>query len=603
MKKLGIVLALVAGLGISGFAQQQDSRLEGIEAELEKVLDTWNAPGFSVVVVEKDQVVYSKGFGYRDYENELPATPQTLYAIGSSTKAFTAALLGKLRDDGQLKFEDSPIQYIPDLKFKNNELNNMVTIRDLITHRTGLPRHDISWYLFSTDSRDSLVQRIAHHEPFAKVRETWYYNNFMYLLQGVISEKLYGKSWEDNIAEQFFEPLGMSSSTAKIDGLKNGNEAAFGYKLKSDSIITKMDYYDIAAMGPAGSINSNVEDMAKWLQMWIAGGKYNGEQILSPGYIQEAISPHMVMSSAPPTAESPDLHLSSYGYGWMVSSYKGHYRVEHGGNIDGFSANVAFFPTDSVGIAVLVNQNGSSVPNIVRNIISDKMLGVEATDWNQLIKERADKAKAEQDSAQVSMSSSQKKGTRPTHNLREFEGDYTNPGYGKFTVELKNDSLFANAPTQAMWLKHVHYNVFMPYPVENGLPDTLEMSPLRLNFRIGDSGDISALTVKLEPTVDALEFRRKPKEVEVDTEKLKEYEGEYELGGQRIRFYLKENDDSTLYLFVPGQPEYDLLAIDEDTFTLKIVEGFTIRFERNEDEKIQEAVFVQPNGTFRAKRK
>ncbi|MBS9525323.1 serine hydrolase [Litoribacter alkaliphilus] len=603
MKKLGIVLALVAGLGISGFAQQQDSRLEGIEAELEKVLDTWNAPGFSVVVVEKDQVVYSKGFGYRDYENELPATPQTLYAIGSSTKAFTAALLGKLRDEGKLKLEDSPIKHIPELQFKNNELNNMVTIRDLMTHRTGLPRHDISWYLFSTDSRDSLVQRIAHHEPFAKVRETWYYNNFMYLLQGVISEKLYGKSWEDNIAEQFFEPLGMSSSMAKIDGLKNGNEAAFGYKLKSDSIITKMDYYDIAAMGPAGSINSNVEDMAKWLQMWIAGGKYNGEQILSPGYIQEAISPHMVMSSAPPTAESPDLHLSSYGYGWMVSSYKGHYRVEHGGNIDGFSANVAFFPTDSVGIAVLVNQNGSSVPNIVRNIISDKMLGVEATDWNKLIKERADKAKAEQDSAQVSMSSSQKKGTRPTHNLREFEGDYTNPGYGKFTVELKNDSLFANAPTQAMWLKHVHYNVFMPYPVENGLPDTLEMSPLRLNFRIGDSGDISALTVKLEPTVDALEFRRKPKEVEVDTEKLKEYEGEYELGGQRIRFYLKENDDSTLYLFVPGQPEYDLLAIDEDAFTLKIVEGFTIRFERNEDEKIQEAVFVQPNGTFRAKRK
>lgn len=603
MKRIGMILCLLAGVNFSGLAQKEDTRLKGLDVELEEVLKTWNAPGFSVVVVEKDRIIYSKGFGFRDYENQLPATPQTLYAIGSSTKAFTSGLMGKLRDDGKLKFEDSPIKYIPELEFQNNELNNMVTIRDMMTHRTGLPRHDISWYLFSTDSRDSLVQRLAHQEPFAKVRETWYYNNFMFLLQGVISEKLYGKSWEENISDQFFQPLGMSSSTAKIEGLKNGKEAAYGYKLKNDSIITKMDYYDIAAMGPAGSINSNVEDLSNWLITWINGGKYKGEQIFSPGYIQEAISPHMVMSSAPPMAESPNLHLSSYGYGWMVSSYKGHYRVEHGGNIDGFSANIAFFPTDSVGIAVLVNQNGSAVPNIVRNIISDKMLGVEITDWNKQIKDRMDKAKAEQDDSKRSMGTRQKKGTRTTHNLREFEGEYSHPGYGKFIIEVQNDSLYANTKRQSMWLKHVHYNVFMPYPIENGLPDTLEMSPLRLNFRIGDSGDISALTVKLEPTVEALEFRRKPKEVQVDLSKMKEYEGEYLLGGQTVRFYLKEGDEGTLYLFVPGQPEYELLAIEEDTFTLKIIEGFTISFERDDKGKVSEAVFVQPNGTFTAKRK
>jgi CubicO group peptidase (beta-lactamase class C family) len=603
LKKIAISACLAAGLYSSIQAQGVDPRLEGLEEELEKVLETWDAPGFSVVVVDRDQVIFQKGFGFRDYENQLPVTPQTVFAIGSSTKAFTSALMGKLRDDGKLRLEDSPIKHVPELKFKNDELNNMVTIRDMMTHRTGLPRHDVSWYLFSTDSRDSLVQRLAHQEPFAKVRETWYYNNFMFLLQGVISEKLYGKSWEENIEEHFFSPLNMGSSTAKIDGLRQGSEAAFGYKLKNDSIITKMDYYDIAAMGPAGSINSNAEDMAKWLQMWIAGGKYNGEEILSPGYVQEAISPHMVMSSAPPTAESPNLHLSSYGYGWMVSSYKGHYRVEHGGNIDGFSANVAFFPTDSIGIAVMVNQNGSSIPNIVRNIISDRMLEVEVTDWNKQSKERMDKAKAGQASAQTSADGSRKKGTRTTHSLREFEGDYTHPGYGTFKVEVVNDSLFARTKGESMWLKHYHYNVFMPFPVENGFPDTLEMSPLRLNFRTGENGDITALTVKLEPTVDALEFRRKVKELAVDAGRMKEYEGEYDLGGQTIRFYLKEGDDSPLHLFVPGQPEYELLAIDEDTFTLKIIEGFTIRFGKDEEGNITEAVFVQPNGTFTAKRK
>lgn len=257
MKKLPLLILLFLTLTLT-FGQKKVSNdpYAGLDTELNKLLETWHVAGFAVAVVEKDKIVYSKGFGYRDYENKVPVTTNTLFAIGSSSKAFTSGLLGILKEEGKLNFEDSPIKHIPELRFKNAEMNDLITIRDIMTHRTGLPRHDISWYLFSTNSRDSLMQRIAYQEPFAKVREKWYYNNFMFLTQGVIAERITGKSWEENIDTHFFQPLEMKTSSTIINGLKTGTDASFGYQVKNDSIIKKMEYYDIAAMGPAGSINS-----------------------------------------------------------------------------------------------------------------------------------------------------------------------------------------------------------------------------------------------------------------------------------------------------------------------------------------------------------
>ncbi|WP_373497673.1 serine hydrolase, partial [Aquiflexum sp.] len=453
---LSIFISLVT---LTSFAQKQktDNRFAGLDTELEKVLQTWMAAGFAVAVVEKDKIIYSKGFGYRDYENKIPVTSNTLFAIGSSSKAFTSGLLGILREEKKLSFEDSPIKHIPELRFYNNEMNNLITIKDLMTHRTGLPRHDLSWYFFTTQSRDSLMQRIQYLEPFAKVREQWYYNNFMFLAQGVIAERITGKSWEENLQEKFFAPLEMNTSNAVIGGLKNGKDASFGYEVKNDSIVKKMDYYDIAAMGPAGSINSSVNEMSNWLITWINGGKFKGSQILPETYVKEAMSPQMIMANSIPDKEFPEMHISTYGYGWMASSYKGHYRVEHGGNINGFSANVAFFPMDSIGIVVLSNQNGSSIPGIVRNMISDRLLKVDKTDWNKIQKEKADEAKKQAAAGQAQSSSIQKKGTKTSHVLAEFTGDYLHPGYGAIDVQLERDSLFANTPYQKVWLKHFHY--------------------------------------------------------------------------------------------------------------------------------------------------
>jgi CubicO group peptidase (beta-lactamase class C family) len=602
MKNLFLFLLLIISIS-TAFGQKKSASdpYAGLDAELNKLLEIWDVAGFAVAVVEKDKIVYSKGFGYRDYENKVPVTPNTLFAIGSSSKAFTSGLLGILKEDGKLTFEDSPIKHIPELRFKNAEMNELITIRDIMTHRTGLPRHDISWYLFSTNSRDSLMQRIAYQEPFAKVRERWYYNNFMFLTQGVIAERITGKSWEENIESHFFQPLEMKTSSTVIDGLKNGKDASFGYEVKNDSVIKKMDYYDIAAMGPAGSINSSVTEMSNWVMTWINGGKFKGKQILPESYVKEAMSSQMVMSGGVPDKEFPDLHMSSYGYGWMVSSYKGHYRVEHGGNIDGFSANVSFFPSDSIGIVVLANQNGSVIPGLVRNIISDRVLKVTRTDWNKTFKERSDKAKAAEKEAEATKTSSQKKGTKPSHLLIEYTGDYSNPGYGSLEIIFKNDSLFAKAGKNNMWLKHYHYDVFAPYPVEEGKVDTLRGIPIQFNFRTNDSGDISSFVSKIEPAVDHLEFKRTPKGVIMDKAELEKYVGDYELPGIVAKTYIK--GENTLYLLVPGQPEYELLPLEKHKFALKILDGYKLEFVEDDSGKIAEVLFVQPNGTFKAKRK
>lgn len=602
MKNLFLFLLLTFSI-TTAFGQKKSStdRFAGLDIELNKLLETWHAAGFAVAVIEKDKIVYSKGFGYRDYENKTPVTPNTNFAIGSSSKAFTSGLLGILKEEGKLTFEDSPIKHIPELRFKNAEMNELITIRDIMTHRTGLPRHDISWYLFPSNSRDSLMQRIVYQEPFAKVRERWYYNNFMFLTQGVIAERITGKSWEENIDQHFFQPLEMKTSTTVIDGLKNGKEASFGYQVKNDSVIKKMDFYDIAAMGPAGSINSNVTEMSNWVMTWINGGKFKGKQILPESYIQEAMSSQMVMSGGVPDKEFPDLHMSSYGYGWMMSSYKGHYRVEHGGNIDGFSANVSFFPSDSIGIVVLANQNGSVIPTLVRNIISDRVLKVTKTDWNKTYKERSDKAKAAEKEALATKTSSQKTGTKPSHLLVEYTGDYSNPGYGTLEIIFKNDSLFAKAGKNNMWLKHHHYDIFSPYPVVEGKVDTVGGFGLQFNFRTNDSGEISSFVSKFEPAVDPLEFKRTPKGVIMDKAELEKYVGDYELPGIVAKTYIK--GENTLYFLVPGQPEYELLPLEKHKFALKILDGFKLEFVEGESGNIAEVLLVQPNGTFKGKRK
>jgi hypothetical protein len=393
----------------------------------------------------------------------------------------------------------------------------------------------------------------------------------------------------------------MNSTVFSIIDLQKSNNAAQGYAVKKDSLVYHLPYYNINAAAPAGSINSNVMDMSNWLVTWINGGKFHDKEILSPSFMQDAISSQTIVASGLPTKEKPDLYFATYGFGWMLSSYKGHYRVEHSGNIDGFSASTCFYPTDSIGIVVLSNQDGSSVPSIVRNLISDRLLGKPYFNWNDDLRNAYLKAVRQTAEANKTKTSTQKTGTKPSHALTEYEGSYNNPGYGTFDIFYKNDSLFARTPTRSIYLKHYHYDVFEPYILDDERFDATEDNNFRIEFNTGINGDIESLNaVGFEAPNIQLVFKKTAKERLVSKNELNQYEGNFTIAGTEIRFYTKENK---LCMSVPGQPEYELMATDKDKFRLKILDGYAVQFLHDEKGMINAVNLIQPNGTFKADKK
>lgn len=587
----------------SAFSQVKRSeiadQLVGIDSLLNKILKDQNAAGFAVAVVKGDEVIYNKGFGYRDVENKKPVTPNTLFAIGSSTKAFTASLIGLLEKEGKLKLDDKATSYLPALQFYNDEMNNQITLRDLMAHRTGLTRYDYSWLLFNTSNRDSIIARVKYMAPSAGVRQKWLYNNFMYLAQGMIVEKISGKTWEQNIKEKFFDPLEMTRSNTDIKAFQNDSDAALPYVTIKDSVIKKIDYYNINGMGPAGSINSSVQDMANWLKVWISGGYYHKKEILPSAYVGEAASAQMVMAGGLPS-QHKDVFFSNYGLGWMLSSYRGHYLVEHGGNINGFSANVAFFPTDGIGIVVLTNQNGSALPGVVRSSIADRVLKLEPMDWNGEAVARAKAASLNEKQMAMNAKKVPILNTIPSHTLKSYVGLFENLAYGSVKLTEEKNTIYAIVGDNKLLLKHLHYDVFEPRLVtKNGVVDTTS-SKMLFNFSSNDEGKINGLTIQLDADRAPVLFTFKP---EVKTLSLKELEnltGDYALGQVVVKVFLKGN---TLFVFVPGQPEYETEYVSDDTFTLKALTGYRVKFETLPLKKATSLTFIQPNGTFKAIRK
>ncbi|MCO5934906.1 serine hydrolase [Mucilaginibacter sp. RB4R14] len=577
-----------------------DARFKGLDTAINHALKTWHAAGVAVAVVYKDKVIYAQGFGKRDVAGNLPVTPNTLFAIGSCSKAFTATLIGKLQQDGKLDIDKPVNTVLPALKFYNDAMNNSITLRDMMSHRTGLPRHDVSWYYFPTTSRDSMLQRIKFQEPVAAVRQIWNYNNFMFMAQGVVAEKLSGKTWEENIKEKFFGPLDMKTANTTIEELEKSKEPATGYEVYHDSVIRKMTYYHINAMAPAGAINSSVTDMANWVITWINNGKFKGKEIIPANYYTQAISSQMVVSAGLPTKKNPDVYFANYGFGWFLDSYKGHYRVEHGGHIDGFSASTSFFPADSIGIVVLSNQNQSNVPSIVRNLISDRLLNNKYFDWNGDAKKAYDKAKADAKKAEKTEVKTTKS-FPATHAITDYAGVYSNGGYGTIRAFVVKDSLFAATPNKTFWMRHKTYDTYNLF--ENSKSAAIDTSSenLTVQFQLNVTGDVESLSTQLESGLKPIVFTKGLEEKAIIAADIQKYIGDYQLSGIVAKVYVKNG--KTLYAFVPGQPEYELVPVDKDKFGIKVLSGYFLKFELDAAGKVTHLLFIQPNGNYKAEKK
>jgi CubicO group peptidase (beta-lactamase class C family) len=576
-----------------------DKRLAGLDTFALRILKEWNAPGVSIAVVEKNKVIYTGGFGFRDVEMKLPVTENTLFAIGSCTKAFTASLLGMLEKDGNLSLDKPVRDYLPELKFQNEYTNAHATLRDLISHRTGLPRHDFSWY-GSTASRSELLSRIQYQEPSAELREKWQYNNFMYLAQGMVIEKLTGKSWEVNIKEKILQPLGMNNTNMSVIDMEKAVDRSLAYRTEKDK-PKAIPYRNIDAIGPAGSINSCAKDMAKWLITWINNGKFNEKEIIPTAYRSQAMTVQVATGGGLPSLENPDVNMSGYGLGWSISSYRGHYRVEHGGGIDGFITSTSFFPTDSIGIFVVSNQGTPT--GSIRNFIADRMLKLSYRPWGKSA--LADRARTDSiaNASPNNDSLNRKPGTKPSHELVDYTGIFENKGYGKMKFFLERDTLWADYNEAGLrtksYLQHYHYDIFRVLSTEQ--KEEIKDAP-KVRFQMNNKGEITSFEIRMEPAVDDIVFKKEPETIEVEKSDLKKYEGEYELApGVIARFYIK--GENTLYAFIEGQPEYELVASDKNKFFIKILPDYKAEFEENDKGEIIAVSFVQPNGTFKATKK
>ena len=580
-------LLLIPALGRAQSSLPKE--LKGLDEFVEMRMKEWNVPGVAIAVVRDSQVVLTKGYGWANVEGKQRVDAGTLFAIGSSSKAFTATGVMQLVDEDKVDLDEPVITYVPDFKLYNDELTKNLTVRDLLCHRSGLPRHDVAWY-GSGSTREELIAKMAYLEPNAQLRETWQYQNLMFMAAGYLIEQVTGQSWEAYTQKHLFDPLQMSNSNFSVIDLQKTANRAWPYQ-EEEGEVKVMEYRNIDAIGPAGSINSNATEMANWLILQLNEGRFQGKQVISGTSLHETHKPQMVM---PGDMTTDEIFYSSYGLGWMITSYRGHLRVEHGGNIDGFSASVCVMPRDGIGIVVLTNMNGTALTGVIRNYIVDKMLDLEVHDWNTELLEQRNKAREasllateeEEDLARVN-------GTAPSHAPADYVGLYRHPGYGQIEVRQKDDGSLEIGLNELGFsdLVHYHYDVFK---VESAF------GQLKFQFAYDLRGKISQLSSRLEPSLDApIVFEKLAPELALSIEALKIYEGDYEVMGVTAEVRLH---DDVLELTVPGQPTYTLVATKEHEFDLKDIEGYSVVFGL-EDGAVTSMSFIQPNGTFKATKK
>ncbi len=565
--------------------------LEGFAAEAADSLKKFDVPGMAIAIVKGKEIIFAKGFGYRDVEKQLSVTPDTLFAIGSSTKAFTTFTLGTLVDEGKLEWDKPVRTYIPWLKLYDPMTTERLSVRDLVTHRSGLPRHDLIWYNNYEASRESFVRRLAYLEPSADLRTRYQYNNLMFLTAGYLTEVITGKTWEEAARARALQPLGMTRTNFSISDSQKDNDSAQPYAKRDDKVV-KIPFRNISNIGPAGSINSSVNEMARWVTVHLNGGKYGEKKLAEAATVNEMHLPQMA-TGAP--GERPDISSTDYALGWMVDTYRGHQRVQHGGNIDGFSANVVLFPKDGVGIVVLTNLNGTPLRDLITRVIADRLFKLEKVEWLAAAAANRARSEAAAKEGEKKKEAARIAGTQPAHKLADYAGEYEHPGYGVLKVALREGKLEATYNNITTPLEHWHYETF-----NGGKAQEPTFENMKYTFQTDVKGYVAKLAATFEPSVNEIVFVKKPDARFFDAAYLARFTGEYDLLGQTITVSLKGN---TLMTQTGNQPRSELIPGVDGDFTPKLSRAVSWHFVIDESGKVAAVELRQPSTVLTAKRK
>lgn len=566
--------------------------LDGFDAFVDETISKWRVPGLAIAIVVDGQVVLSKGYGLRNVDEKLPVTTHTLFAIGSSTKAFTTFVMGTLVDEGKLEWDVPAIHFAPKLEFKDRSTTEHITPRDLVTHRSGFPRHDLVW-VNSKATRTELVGRLKYLDSARDLRSEWNYQNLMYTTAGWLVEEITHESYEDNVRKRVFEPLGMKNSNFSVRETQQSADYALPY-FEEDGRAVEKPFRDLTLVAPAGGIDSDIEDMTRWVQLHLDSGMHDGKALIRRATLADLHSPQMVMAGKP---ESPMIGNISYAMGWFCEAYRGHARLHHGGNIDGFTALVSFLPNDGIGMVVLTNMNTTRVPEFVMRNAMDRLLKLDTIDWSGPALAMRDAVEAVAKKSESAKVDARPSDNKPSHPLEAFAGEYLDPGYGSLKVEVASDHLVLTYNDIVTPLEHWHYDVFLGAPEKGGDP-TLGGMPFL--FTTDVHGDISAVQAQFEPRVKDIVFERRADARMSDPKELAAFVGEYDLMGQNAKIELS---GTSLRANLTGQPPFELVPKNIDSFVIKGHGNIRVRFARDVHGSVNEITFDQPQGVFSGRRK
>ena len=559
-----LVLSLVfstifAAVPAAGYAQatavaagQYEKGLAAIEQKAEARRKELGIPGMSLVIVKDDKVIYAKGLGYKDFENKVPVTADTQFAIGSATKAFTALTVLMTADENKIALDASPKTVLPYFKMADPDTDKNMTILDLMTHSSGLNRTDIAM-ITGKLTRQELIRVAGEAKPVAKLHEKFGYQNLMFTTAGEIVAVAQKQPWEKFVPKRIFKPLGMTNSNMSITDMQKAKDYSFGYSYNFDTKETqKLPYRNIDQIGPAGSINSSANDMAQWIRFVMNGGVTpDGKRLVSEKNYAEWIKPQMKI-----TANGS----SSYGLGWFLQKWNGLNVVQHGGNIDGFNSMVAMIPEKKLGFVMLTNVSASSLGSDLMPMVWENILG-----------------KPETPSADSTASASPEKEA----------GKYKLEAAGvDIDVEFKDGKLTMTVPGQPMYtLERVSGRKYKLTDVD-GYFATFKDKEL---FLEQPQGDVTL------PRVGAAAAETKTSDA------AKELVGKYRATTAPLELEIKETDGK-VQLIVPGQQPYTLIESAKDVYKPSpLPEGYLVKVKHGDNGKVSSVLMVQPEGELELK--
>jgi CubicO group peptidase (beta-lactamase class C family) len=444
---------------------------DNLDSIVNRARQDFEVPGIAVAVVKDGKVVLAKGYGVRKLGEAAPVTPQTLFGIASNTKAFTAAALAMLVDEGRIQWDDPATRHLPAFQMYDPYVTRELTVRDLLVHRSGLGlgAGDLMFFPTTDLSREQIVQRLRFVRPATSFRSRYAYDNILYLVAGQLITAASGRTWDDFIKERIFRPLGMTSSNTSVREFRPGGDVATPHA-RADGKLQPLPFSALDNNAPAAAINSSVADLAKWIIVQLNGGDMGGSRLFSAAQSGEMWSPQTVVPAAQLSSGAlPELvairpNFSAYGLGWGLSDYRGRKIVHHTGGLQGYVSRVTMLPELKLGVVVLTNQEAGGAFNAITYTVLDHYLGVPPTDWVPVFRTAAQRNEAAAAEVVKKAAAKRNAGSRPSLPLSAYAGRYRDAWYGDVVMEEQGGKLairFTHTPKLTGDLEHWQYDTFV----------------------------------------------------------------------------------------------------------------------------------------------